>query len=259
VQACTYTLTAVCCAALLVWALASGEVGRAGPLARGLSHPILRTFGQYSYALYLLHSAMRPLLMRLFPADRLAQILRSPALALVAYTVLATLFCLALAWCSYHAVEKHFLRLKVYFSDHPGRSRRPATLLIRLAVGAVFFSEGIQKFLYPGALGVGRFAKIGIPAPALMAPFVGVVEVVGGALLLVGLLTRCASIALLVDIAVAIVTTKLPMLARAGFWATAHESRTDYAMLLSLVFLLLVGPGPLSLDARRGRAGRRSG
>jgi peptidoglycan/LPS O-acetylase OafA/YrhL len=125
VQACTYTLVAVCCTALLVWTLASGEAGRVGRLARGLSHPILRTFGKYSYALYLFHSALRPFLMRLFPADRLAQILRSPALALVAYAVLATLFCRGLAWLSYHGVENHFLRLKVYFSDHPARSRRP--------------------------------------------------------------------------------------------------------------------------------------
>jgi uncharacterized membrane protein YphA (DoxX/SURF4 family) len=129
----------------------------------------------------------------------------------------------------------------------------PATLLVRLAVGAIFLSEGIQKFLYPGALGVGRFAKIGIPEPHIMAPSVGVVEIVCGALLLVGLLTRLAAIPLLIDILVAIATTKVPMLARNGFWATVHEARTDYAMVLGLAFLLLVGPGSLSLDARLHR------
>ena len=130
-------------------------------------------------------------------------------------------------------------------------SRAPAAvLLVRLMVGAVFLSEGIQKFLFPAALGVGRFTKIGIPAPEVMAPFVGVVEIVFGLLLIVGLLTRLATIPLLIDILVAIATTKIPMLARDGFWKMAHEARTDYAMLLGLVFLLLVGAGPLAVDSR---------
>ena len=56
----------------------------------------------------------------------------------------------------------------------------PASIaLIRLLVGAVFLAEGIQKFLFSDALGVGRFIKIGIPAPEIMAPFVGIVETVG--------------------------------------------------------------------------------
>jgi len=130
-------------------------------------------------------------------------------------------------------------------------SRAPAAvLLIRLLVGAVFLSEGIQKFLFPVALGVGRFTKIGIPAPEVMAPFVGVVEIVFGLLLIVGLLTRLATIPLLIDILVAIATTKIPMLSHDGFWKMAHEARTDYAMLLGLVFLLLVGAGPLAVDSR---------
>jgi len=129
-----------------------------------------------------------------------------------------------------------------------------ATILIRLLVGAVFLSEGIQKFLFPAALGVGRFVKIGIPAPQFFAPLVGVVEIVCGTLLIIGFITRLAAIPLLIDISVAIATTKIPMLARAGFWSTVHEARTDYCMLLGLVFLLLVGSGPLSIDARVGRS-----
>src|SRR5215470_8076434 len=132
-------------------------------------------------------------------------------------------------------------------------TRAPAAvLLIRLLVGAVFLSEGIQKFLFPAALGVGRFTKIGIPAPGVMAPFVGVVEIVCGLLLIVGLFTRLATIPLLIDILVAIATTKIPMLLTDGFWKMAHEARTDYAMLLGLVFLLLVGAGPLAIDSRLG-------
>jgi putative oxidoreductase len=134
------------------------------------------------------------------------------------------------------------------------RSTAPsATVLVRVMVGWVFMSEGIQKFLFPAALGVGRFAKIGIPAPQFFAPFVGVVEIVCGALLIVGLLTRLASIPLLIDIIVAITTTKLPMLSKSGFWATMHEARTDFCMLLGLIFLLIVGSGSLSFDDRLSR------
>jgi putative oxidoreductase len=129
----------------------------------------------------------------------------------------------------------------------------PAAVLIRVMVGWVFVSEGIQKFLFPGALGAGRFVKIGIPAPQFFAPFVGVVEVVCGALLIVGLGTRLASIPLLIDILVAIATTKVPMLSRSGFWATMHEARTDFCMLLGLTFLLIVGSGTLSFDDRLSR------
>lgn len=126
-----------------------------------------------------------------------------------------------------------------------------ATILIRLLVGGVFVAEGIQKFLFPAALGVGRFIKIGIPAPRFFAPFVGIVEIVCGAFLIAGLFTRLVTIPLIIDISVAIATTKIPMLSRAGFWSTVHEARTDYCMLLGLVFLLLVGSGPFSIDQRR--------
>jgi len=133
-----------------------------------------------------------------------------------------------------------------------------AVLLIRILVGWVFLSEGIQKFLFPDSLGVGRFVKIGIPWPQVMAPFVGVVEIVCGALLLIGLLTRLASIPLLIDICVALYVTKIVTLAKNGLWSTLHEARTDVCMLLGLVFLMLVGGGTLSLDARLLRKGASS-
>jgi uncharacterized membrane protein YphA (DoxX/SURF4 family) len=129
----------------------------------------------------------------------------------------------------------------------------PAVILVRVLVGWVFVSEGVQKFLFPDALGVGRFAKIGIPAPSFTAPFVGVVEIVFGTLLLAGLLTRLATVPLLIDMAVAIATTKLPMLAKDGVWKTLHEARTDFSMVLGLLFLLIVGAGRWSLDARMAR------
>ena len=126
-----------------------------------------------------------------------------------------------------------------------------ALLLIRILVGWVFVSEGIQKFVFPAQLGVGRFAKIGIPFPHVLAPFVGSIEIVCGSLLLVGLLTRLAAVPLLGVILVAILTTKLPMIAKTGLWSMLHEARADFSMLLGLVFLLITGAGTLSLDAAR--------
>ena len=123
-----------------------------------------------------------------------------------------------------------------------------SVILVRLLVGWVFFSEGVQKFLFAAALGVGRFAKTGIPAPHFFAPFVGVVEIVCGLLVIVGFLTRLVAIPLVIDISVAIATTKIPMLAKDGFWGTMHEARTDLCMLLGSLFLIAVGSGRLSLD-----------
>lgn len=147
---------------------------------------------------------------------------------------------------------------KLLASDAPA-----AVFLIRLLVGGVFLSEGIQKFLFPDALGAGRFAKIGIPAPHVMGPFVGSVEIVCGTLVIVGLATRLAAIPLLITICTALVSTKLPVLLGAsvwgfalpklasyGFWSMLHEARADLSMLFGLVFLLIVGAGTWSLDAR---------
>jgi uncharacterized membrane protein YphA (DoxX/SURF4 family) len=135
--------------------------------------------------------------------------------------------------------------------DHASDGRGAAANgVVRVLVGVVFLSEGIQKFLYPTALGIGRFAQIGIPIPQVSAPFVGIVEIVCGTLLVIGFLTRLAAILLLIDITVAIATTKVTMLLSKGFWATAHEARTDWSMLLGLIFLLLAGAGTRSIDAR---------
>ena len=123
-------------------------------------------------------------------------------------------------------------------------------------MGWVFLSEGIQKFLFPASLGIGRFLKIGIPSPQVFAPFVGATEIVCGFMLIVGVLTRLASIPLLIDILVAIVTTKIPLFVKAGFWPAMHEARTDFCMLLGLIFLLIVGSGTLSLDERLSRRSR---
>ena len=124
-----------------------------------------------------------------------------------------------------------------------------AVVLVRILVGWVFLSEGIQKFLLPDMLGAGRFVKIGIPWPHAMAPFVGTVEIICGSLVLAGLFTRFAAIPLLGVIAVALYSMKIVIFAKSGFWGTLHEARTDVCMLLRLFFLAVVGSGSWSLDA----------
>jgi len=128
-----------------------------------------------------------------------------------------------------------------------------ATVLVRILVGWVFVSEGIQKFLFPDSLGTGRFAKIGIPDPAFTAPFVGAVEIILGLLIIIGFLTRLAAIPLLIDISVAIATTKIPMLIDKGLWPAAHEARVDLSMLFGLLFLLIEGAGLISVDSLLSR------
>jgi putative oxidoreductase len=125
--------------------------------------------------------------------------------------------------------------------------RAMAIILIRFIVGAVFLSEGIQKFLFPDSLGIGRFIKIGIILPQFFAPFVGVVEIVAGGLLIIGLLTRVGALLLLIDISVAIITTKIPMLHN-SFWTFSHESRVDFCMFFGTLFFLIKGGGYYSCD-----------
>ncbi len=123
--------------------------------------------------------------------------------------------------------------------------------LLRLMVGWVFLSEGIQKFLYPAARGAGRFHRIGIPFPHFTGPFVGVVEIACGAMLIAGMATSFAVVVLLIDISVAIATTKIPLFMKQGFWTAMHESRTDFCMFVGLFVIVLLGTGGLSLEGRR--------
>jgi putative oxidoreductase len=142
---------------------------------------------------------------------------------------------------------------------HPPTNGHPANFLIRLLVGGVFLSEGILKFVYP-VQGVGRFTKIGIPFPELNANFVGGLEIVGGICLILGLFTRFFTVPFLIEMIVAILTTKValyfgtsplpppPLPPQVGIWAVLHEIRPDYAQVLGLLFLLIAGPGKWSLD-----------
>ena len=162
-------------------------------------------------------------------------------------------------------------KLWLWFLNPPDNAPA-ATILIRLMAGGVFLWEGILKFVYPNQ-GVGRFTKLGIPFPASTANFIGVLEIVGGILLIAGFLTRFISAIFIIEMIVAILSTKItlylgtyplplpPAPPQIGFWAVLHEIRSDYAQILSCVFLLIAGPGRWSIDAlvRRRRSGRATG
>jgi putative oxidoreductase len=124
------------------------------------------------------------------------------------------------------------------------------TIIIRLIVGIVFLSEGIQKFLFPAIRGAGRFEKIGLPSPEFLGAFVGAFEILCGTLILIGLLTRLASIPTLVIMVVALASTKMEVLTNDGFWYMMHGSRTDWAMLLASLFLIIQGGGFWSFDKK---------
>jgi len=145
-----------------------------------------------------------------------------------------------------------------------------STVLIRLMAGSVFFWEGILKFVYVNQ-GVGRFTKLGMPFPVFTADFVGGLEIVGGLLLMAGFLTRLITIPFVIEMIVAMLSTKIslylgtsplplpPAPPKIGVWAVLHEIRSEYAQIMVVLYLLINGPGKWSLDAvlatvRRPRA-----
>jgi putative oxidoreductase len=129
-------------------------------------------------------------------------------------------------------------------------------VLIRVAVGLIFLTEGIQKYLFPELLGTGRFTSIGFSHPAFWAYFTGLFEITCGALIIIGLVTRLASIPLIIIMVTAFITTKIPILVHKGFWPWAHEYRTDFAMTLLLIYLLIYGSGNWSVDSKINRSGK---
>jgi putative oxidoreductase len=121
-------------------------------------------------------------------------------------------------------------------------------ILIRIIVGLIFLSEGIQKFLFPDLLGTVRFEKIGFSDPAFWAYFTATFEIFCSSLILIGLLTRMAAFPLIIIMVTAFITTKWPILVNNGFWSMAHEYRTDFAMTILLIYILISGGGRWSLD-----------
>ena len=135
-------------------------------------------------------------------------------------------------------------------------------ILIRVVVGGIFLSEGIQKFLFPEELGPGRFAAITpLPAPGFFAYLGGTFEILCGGLLILGLLTRLAAIPMIVNMIGAEVFTKLPLISEDSVWTYLHEARAELSQLFGSLFLLIVGAGAWSIDAHLSRrlASHRSG
>jgi putative oxidoreductase len=166
------------------------------------------------------------------------------------------------------------MKIKNVFNwlTNPPVSGPKSTLLLRLMAGGVFFWEGILKFVYANQ-GVGRFTKLGMPFPHFTAGFVGWLEIVGGLLLLSGLMTRLIAIPFIIEMIVAILSTKIsmylgtsplplpPVPPQVGIWAVLHEVRSEYAQIMTVAFLLINGPGEWSLDAllRKGRKASPAG
>jgi len=130
------------------------------------------------------------------------------------------------------------------------------TLLVRLSVGLIFISEGVQKYVLPDSIGAGRFAKIGFSHPYFWASFTGAFEIICGAFILIGFITRLAAAPLLIIMVVAFITTKVPILMDKGFFAMAHEYRTDFAMTSLLIYLIIYGGGNHSVDRKLTGSGR---
>jgi putative oxidoreductase len=143
---------------------------------------------------------------------------------------------------------------------HPPTDGPESIILLRVMAGAVFFWEGILKFVYANQ-GIGRFTRLGMPLPHFTAGFVACLEIVGGLLLLSGLLTRLIAVPFVIEMIVAILSTKItlymgtyplplpPVPPQVGMWAVLHEVRSEYAQLLTVLFLMINGPGRWSLDA----------
>ena len=146
----------------------------------------------------------------------------------------------------------------------PPVDNQNSILILRIMCGGVFFWEGILKFVYPNQ-GVGRFTKLGFPFPESTAHFVATFEIIGGLFILFGLFTRLAALGFIFQMIVAILSTKIslyygtsplpapPAPPKMGFWAVLHEIRSDYAQILTSLFLLIEGPGKRSIDYIRKR------
>lgn len=142
---------------------------------------------------------------------------------------------------------KSYKWFSAYFFSNANDNR---TILVRLVVGMIFLTEGIQKYLFPELLGTGRFLKIGFADPSFWAYFTGSFEILCGTLIILGILIRLATIPPFIIMMVAFVTTKWPILMNKGFWLFAHEYRTDFAMTLLLIFLFIYGIEMRSKNSR---------
>jgi len=123
-------------------------------------------------------------------------------------------------------------------------------IFIRLIVGLIFISEGIQKYLIVTIFGPALFKEIGFSNPMFWVYFTGAFEILCGILILFGLLTRLAAIPLLTIMIIAFITTKLPLLATKGFWTFSHEYSIEFSLTFLLILLFIYGGGKWSVDLK---------
>jgi putative oxidoreductase len=157
-------------------------------------------------------------------------------------------------------IQTVIMKKLINWFTNPPVNGPSAILLLRLMAGGVFFWEGILKFVYVNQ-GVGRFTKLGFPFPESTAHLVAVTEIIGGLFLLFGIFTRFVAFYFIIEMIVAILATKIsvylgtsplplpPAPPKTGFWAVLHEIRSDYAQLLTCLFLFIEGAGKRSIDA----------
>src|SRR6476646_159502 len=147
----------------------------------------------------------------------------------------------------------------IYWFLNPPVTGPSAILIIRLMTVGVFFWEGILKFVYVNQ-GVGRFTKLGFPFPETTAHIISTGEIIGCLLLIFGLFTRITAFYFIIQMIVAVLSTKIdlylgtsplplpPAPPKIGIWAVLHEVRSDYAQILTCLFLLIEGAGRRSVD-----------
>jgi putative oxidoreductase len=123
-------------------------------------------------------------------------------------------------------------------------------IIVRLIVGLIFISEGIQKCVIVTAFGPAFFKDIGFSHPLFWTYFIGTFEISCGVLVLLGLLIRLASIPLFVIMVTAFITTKLPLLSFKGVWTFLHEYSIDFSLTLLLILLFIYGSGKWSFDLK---------
>jgi len=167
-----------------------------------------------------------------------------------------------------HLCKKNQMKKQINWLLNTPTNGAKQIIILRLMAGGVFLWEGILKFVYVNQ-GVGRFTKLGFPMPDVLAHFVGVGEIIGGLFLIFGLMTRVVSLYFILEMIVAILSTKITLYLgtyplplpsappQVGIWAVFHEIRSDYAQLLTCLFLMLIGPGILSLDEWLAKKNRK--
>jgi putative oxidoreductase len=112
--------------------------------------------------------------------------------------------------------------------------------VVRLVMGLILFLAGWQKWSAGMSAVAENFAKMGMPAPGLSGPFILILELVGGALLILGIASRWLGLLFAIQFVVATFFVKLPL----GF----NAARLDLMLLAGGILLFLAGPGRAAVD-----------